>query len=161
MRCWPPLDTSDVANVPLSFARIAHRGVNCLVPIPTLPRLFLLTQAIPLSPARPARAYLALVMGMLCISFTAIFTKWANVPGPVSAAWRMTIAAVVLALPFFQQARRWTPAAWSNLSWGIAGGLSFALNLGLLNTALLLTSAATATLLDNTAPIWVLSLIHI
>jgi drug/metabolite transporter (DMT)-like permease len=35
------------------------------------------------------------------------------------------------------------------------GGVSFALNLALLNSALLLTSAATATLLDNTAPIWV------
>ncbi len=113
------------------------------------------TQAIPFSPARPARAYLALVVGMLCISFTAIFTKWANVPGPVSAAWRMTIAAVVLAVPFIRQARRWTPVARSGVPWGIAGGLSFGLNLGLLNTALLLTSAATATLLDNTAPIWV------
>ncbi|MCX6029597.1 MAG: DMT family transporter [Chloroflexi bacterium] len=113
------------------------------------------TQAIPLSPARPTRAYLALVVGMLCISFTAIFTKWAHVPGPVSAAWRMTIAAVVLAAPFIRQARRWTPAARSGVPWGIAGGLSFGLNLGLLNTALLLTSAATATLLDNTAPIWV------
>ena len=39
--------------------------------------------------------------------------------------------------------------------WGVLGGLSFGLNLGLLNSALLLTSAATATLLDNTAPIWV------
>ncbi len=113
------------------------------------------TQAIPLSPARPARAYLALVVGMLCISFTAIFTKWAHVPGPVSAAWRMTIAAIVLAVPFIRQARRWTPATRTHVPWGIAGGLSFGLNLGLLNTALLLTSAATATLLDNTAPIWV------
>jgi drug/metabolite transporter (DMT)-like permease len=92
---------------------------------------------------------------MLCISFTAIFTKWANVPGPVSAAWRMTIAGIVLAVPFIRQARRWTPAVRAGVPWGIAGGLSFALNLGLLNTALLLTSAATATLLDNTAPIWV------
>jgi len=95
------------------------------------------------------------VSGLLCISFTAIFTKWANVPGPVSAVWRMTIAAVVLALPFIRQVRHWTPAARLNISWGIAGGLAFALNLGLLNTALLLTSAATATLLDNTAPLWV------
>jgi drug/metabolite transporter (DMT)-like permease len=92
---------------------------------------------------------------MLCISFTAIFTKWAAVPGPVSAAWRMTIAATVLAIPFSGQARRWTAATRRAVPWGMLGGLSFALNLGLLNTALLLTSAATATLLDNTAPIWV------
>jgi len=39
--------------------------------------------------------------------------------------------------------------------WGIFGGIWFALNLGLLSSALLRTSAATATLLDNTAPVWV------
>ncbi len=105
--------------------------------------------------ARPARAYLALLVGMLCISFTAIFTKWAAAPGPVAAAWRMVVATTALAIPFARQARRWGPAARQGVPWAVLGGLSFGLNLGLLNTALLLTSAATATLLDNTAPIWV------
>jgi len=101
------------------------------------------------------RAYAALLAGVLCISFTAIFTKWAALPGPVAAAYRMFIAAAVLAIPFARQTKRWTPGARACIPWGILGGLWFALNLGLLNSALLLTSAATATLLDNTAPIWV------
>jgi drug/metabolite transporter (DMT)-like permease len=105
--------------------------------------------------ARPLRAYIALSVGVLCISFTAIFTKWAAVPGPVAAAYRMAIATAVLAIPFIRQSRRWTAGARSGVHWGILGGLWFAMNLGLLNSALLLTSAATATLLDNTAPIWV------
>ena len=42
---------------------------------------------------RPLRAYLALTIGVLCISTTAIFTKWAAMPGPVTAVWRMIIAA--------------------------------------------------------------------
>ncbi len=96
---------------------------------------------------------------MLCISFTAIFTKWAAVPGPVAAAWRMTVAAAVLTLPFLRQVRRQAhgrlPSPRNGALWGVLGGLTFALNLGMLNSALLLTSAATATLLDNTAPIWV------
>lgn len=103
---------------------------------------------------RPATAYLALTAGVLCISFTAILTKWAGVPGPVAAALRMTIAATVLAIPFVWHLRR-TGLPRAGVRWGVAGGLWFALNLGMLSSALLLTSAANATLMDNTAPIWV------
>jgi drug/metabolite transporter (DMT)-like permease len=99
--------------------------------------------------------YVALVTGVLCISFTAIFTKIANVPGPVAAAWRMSVATVVLAIPFVREMRRWTDKERAGVKWGVMGGLWFAVNLGMLNSALLLTSAANATLLDNTAPIWV------
>ena len=104
--------------------------------------------------ARPARAYLALTAGVLCISFTAILTKWAGVPGPVAAALRMTVAALVLTIPLAWHLRR-TGLPRAGVRWGVMGGLWFALNLGLLSSALLLTSAANATLMDNTAPIWV------
>ncbi len=103
----------------------------------------------------PLGAYLALLIGVFCISFTAIFTKWAAMPGPVSAAYRMTIAAVVLAIPLLDRARRQGRLFPPDAAWGALGGLAFALNLSLLNSALLLTSATTATLLDNTAPVWV------
>lgn len=104
---------------------------------------------------RPARAYLALAGGVMCISFSAIFTKWANVPGPVSGFYRMAIAAAVLSLPFLLRQRQGVASNPRRWGWGVAGGLWFSLNLVLLNSALLLTSAANATLLDNTAPIWV------
>ena len=58
------------------------------------------------APERPLRVYMALLGGVLCIGFTAIFTKWAGVPGPVAAAFRMTTSAVVLALPFAWHLRR-------------------------------------------------------
>jgi drug/metabolite transporter (DMT)-like permease len=118
------------------------------------------TASVTPTPAPPASrsrllSYLALAAGVLCISFTAIFTKWADMPGPVAAAWRMLVATLVLAIPFAREARRWTPAERAGVKWGVMGGLWFAINLGMLNSALLLTSAANATLLDNTAPIWV------
>ncbi len=100
-------------------------------------------------------AYLALLIGVFCISFTAIFTKWAAMPGPLSAAYRMTIAALALTMPLLYRARRQGRLFPPGATWGALGGLAFALNLALLNSALLLTSATTATLLDNTAPIWV------
>jgi|YNPNPStandDraft_1061719.scaffolds.fasta_scaffold15477_3 drug/metabolite transporter (DMT)-like permease len=105
--------------------------------------------------ASPAGAYIALLVGVFCISFTAIFTKWAAMPGPVSAAYRMSVAALALTIPLWRQARQRGHLFPPGARWGMLGGLSFALNLALLNSALLLTSAATATLLDNTAPIWV------
>ena len=104
--------------------------------------------------SRSGKAYAALIAGVLCISFTAIFTKIAHVPGPVAAAYRMSIAAAVLTLPFAWHLRR-SGMPRIGVRWGVFGGLWFALNLGLLSSALLRTSAATATLLDNTAPVWV------
>lgn len=103
----------------------------------------------------PAKPYVALLAGVVCISFTAIFTKWAALPGPVAAVFRMTVATCALTLLLMRQIRRHGPRRLTGVRWGMFGGLSFALNLALLNSALLLTSAATATLLDNTAPIWV------
>jgi drug/metabolite transporter (DMT)-like permease len=67
----------------------------------------------------------------------------------------MLVATIVLAVPFMREARRWTAKERAGVKWGVMGGLWFAINLALLNSALLLTSAANATLLDNTAPIWV------
>jgi len=99
-------------------------------------------------------AYLALGAGVLCISFTAIFTKWAGVPGPVASTLRMSVATVVLMIPFVLHIRR-TGLPRAAVPWGVMGGLWFAINLGMLSTALLMTSAANATLMDNTAPIWV------
>ena len=77
-------------------------------------------------------------------------------PGPVAASYRMVTAAFVLAIPFYLN-RRKIPSLTSPNSWALplGAGVIFAINLGLLNSALLLTSAATATLLDNMAPVWV------
>ena len=104
--------------------------------------------------ARPATAYLALAVGVLCISFTAIFTKWASVPGPVAASIRMLVATVVLMIPLALHLRR-TGLPRAGVRFGVMGGLWFGINLGMLSSALLLTSAANATLMDNTAPVWV------
>jgi drug/metabolite transporter (DMT)-like permease len=121
------------------------------------------------------RAYAALALGALCIGFSAIFTKWAGVPGPVSGFYRVVIATGVLAVPFALQTTRRRARSRSGpgldgaqvasstsfsftlpLLWGTAlAGLFFACDLGLWNTALLFTNAANATLLGNTSTLWV------
>ena len=110
------------------------------------------------------KAYLALAVGVICIGFSAIFTKWAGeeVSGSVSAFYRVAIASVVLAVPFALQgvrspqgrasSRRLSPS----IVWLTAlAGIFFALDLALWNTSLDFTSAANATLLGNTSTLWV------
>lgn len=98
-------------------------------------------------------AYAALVCGILCIGCSALFVKIAAVPGTVSAYYRLLFAAppLVVAWLWF---RKPLPARHDLLLMS-AGGALFAADLVFWNSGLLLTSAATATLLANNAPIWV------
>jgi drug/metabolite transporter (DMT)-like permease len=103
---------------------------------------------------RNLRAYLALVAGVICIAWSALFVRWTDMPGPASAFYRMLIPALVL-LPtfFFDRSRK----GMDKRTLGIIsfGGLFFALDLAFYNTSILQTSAANATLLGNNAPIFV------
>jgi len=102
--------------------------------------------------ARLLPAYLALVAGIVCIAWSAIFVRWTDIPGPASAFYRMLIPAVVL-LPTFLFEGGGTRLN-GRMLWIIAlGGLFFALDLALYNTSILKTSAANATLLGNNTPI--------
>lgn len=101
---------------------------------------------------RTLPAYLALIAGIICIAWSAIFVRWTDIPGPASAFYRMLFPALVL-LPthFFDRSR---PAVSARTLGVIAfGGLFFALDLALYNTSILKTSAANATLLGNNTPI--------
>ena len=101
-----------------------------------------------------ARVYGALALGVVCIALSAIFTRQAQVPGTVSALYRVGTAAVVLAPLFLRNVRRgvvvrgrrvWLLAA--------AAGLFFMLDVAVWNTSLFLTNVANATLLANISPI--------
>jgi drug/metabolite transporter (DMT)-like permease len=100
-------------------------------------------------------APLALVAGVFCIGFSAIFVKLAALPGPVSALYRVAIAAVVV-VPVWLATRKpgSLPDSRAFVPM-IAGGLFFALDITLWNTSLRLAPAATATLLANNSPLWV------
>jgi drug/metabolite transporter (DMT)-like permease len=101
---------------------------------------------------RTLPAYLALVAGVVCIAWSALFVRWTDIPGSASAFYRMLIPALVL-LPthFFDHGK--TPVSWRTMGIIAFGGLFFALDLALYNTSLLRTSAANATLLGNNTPI--------
>src|SRR5580700_7913823 len=58
------------------------------------------------STTRLLPAYLALVAGIVCIAWSALFVRWTDIPGPASAFYRMLIPAVVLLPTFFFDRRR-------------------------------------------------------
>jgi drug/metabolite transporter (DMT)-like permease len=116
--------------------------------------------------------YAALAFGIVALGLSAIFVRWANVPGAVSGFYRVGIAAVVMALPALAAHRRKasptlshshtpTPSPHTHtytrthLFYAVLAGLFFVGDLATWNTAVLLTNAANATLFGNTAPLWV------
>ncbi len=99
-------------------------------------------------------AYLALICGILCIGWSAIFVRWTDVPGPASAFYRLLIPALVLA-PTWLLDRKRARVDRRTLLIVCVGGLFFALDLAFYNTSILRTSAANATLLGNNTPIFI------
>lgn len=100
-------------------------------------------------------AYLALGAGILALSFSAMFVRWANAPGPVTAFYRLFFS-IFLLLPFFAPRVKTNPAVRSSsIVFPLLAGIFTACDLGLWTASLTYTTASNATLLGNTAPLWV------
>ena len=100
-------------------------------------------------------AYIALGVGILSLSFSAMFVRWADAPGPVTAFYRIFFS-IFLLFPFF------IPKLKTNLFirsrsviFPLLAGLFTACDLVLWTTSLSYTTASNATLLGNTSPLWV------
>jgi drug/metabolite transporter (DMT)-like permease len=100
-------------------------------------------------------AYVALGVGIFSLSFSAMFVRWANAPGPVTAFYRLFFS-IFLLLPFFLPRLRKNRSvkSWS-IIFPLLAGVFTACDLGLWTASLSYTTAANATLLGNTAPLWV------
>jgi drug/metabolite transporter (DMT)-like permease len=104
----------------------------------------------------PILPYLALFMGIICLSFSAMFGKWANAPGPVIGFYRIGLATIILLPVFLYRKHKYgVNFPMAILIFPILGGIFTALDHATWNSSLRFTSAANATLLGNTAPLWV------
>jgi drug/metabolite transporter (DMT)-like permease len=104
------------------------------------------------------RAYVVLAIGVFAIGWSALFVRWSEVPGWTSAFWRMAIAQLVFvrwALSARARPRRATPPSRAAVRDAVVAGVFFAADLALFNTAVMVSSAANATLLGTNAPIFV------
>ncbi len=100
--------------------------------------------------------YLALGSGILALSLSSLFVRWAaGAPGSVTSFYRMLVASLIF-LPFFlrqPKADRKITVRWWYLP--LLGGLFTSLDHAAWSTAINDTRVATATLLNNLAPLWV------
>jgi len=84
-----------------------------------------------------------------------MFVRWANAPGPVTAFYRLFFS-IFLLLPFFVSRLKTNPSLKSgSIMFPLLAGVFTACDLGLWTASLSYTTAANATLLGNTAPLWV------
>jgi len=115
--------------------------------------------ALPDNEANPtagaARAWLALAFAAVALGLSAIFVKWAAVPGAVNGFYRMSLAAALLAVPALREGARMGALPRRHVRLAVLAGLLFACDLTAWNTGVLVGSATNATLLANTAPVWV------
>jgi drug/metabolite transporter (DMT)-like permease len=104
-----------------------------------------------------SRAYAVLALGVFAIGWSALFVRWSEVPGWTSAFWRMTLAQLVFVPWALASRRRSTGRRPSHAAVrdAIIAGVFFAADLALFNTAVMVSSAANATLLGTNAPIFV------
>ena len=104
---------------------------------------------------KSALAYLALGVGVLALSFSAMFVRWADAPGPITAFYRLFFS-IFLLLPFLvQRVRNSSDIRSRSVLFPILAGIFTACDLALWTSSLDYTTAANATLLGNTAPLWV------
>ena len=96
--------------------------------------------------------YAGLIVGIVCIAWSAIFVRWTSIPGPASAFYRLLIPAIVLLPTWLVRGRR-QKLSLGNYAIIAIGGFFFALDLAFYNTSILQTNAANATLLGNNTPI--------
>ncbi|GAP13869.1 permease of the drug/metabolite transporter (DMT) superfamily [Longilinea arvoryzae] len=104
---------------------------------------------------RKTLAYISMGVGVLALSLSALFVRWSQAPGTVTAFYRMTIAGLVL-LPFFLR----LPASDRkrlNSYWylPLIAGLCTAMDHGMWSTSIGMTRIANATLMNYISPLWV------
>jgi drug/metabolite transporter (DMT)-like permease len=102
---------------------------------------------------RTGKAYSALALGVVAIAWSAIFVRWTQVPGIVSAFYRMFIAAVVMWPVVLLSKLRLAAISRNTYLLAVLGGVFFAGDVGLFNTAVMHTSAGSATFLANNSPL--------
>ncbi len=104
----------------------------------------------------PFTPYFALISGVLAVSTGAIFARLADAPALVIAAYRLGIAALILAPIAFLKARgELSRLSAGDLKLAILSGFFLALHFGTWISSLDYTSVANSVVLVNTNPLWV------
>jgi drug/metabolite transporter (DMT)-like permease len=104
---------------------------------------------------RTPLAYFALICGILALSLSALFVRWAQAPGIVTACFRMLIASIFLFPFFLKQSKQVKKSLFRWWYLPLLGGLFTAFDHGFWSTSIEFTQVSNATLFNNLAPLWV------
>ena len=112
--------------------------------------------SIPQSSIKSPLPYIVLGLGILSLSMSAMFVRWANAPGPITSFYRLFIAALIMA-PFFAilWGKKDHTIKMEHIIFPVIGGVASGFDLALWSTSLSYTTASNASLIGNTAPLWV------
>ena len=100
------------------------------------------------------RLYLLLPVGIIAISTASIFIKLCDAPALVIAAYRLTLASILLA-PFACHKKIWQKWNGSELRWLSLSGIFLALHFAFWIASLKFTSVASSVVLVSTNPLFV------
>jgi len=95
---------------------------------------------------------LALLGGIVAISWASIFIRWCSAPALAVAAWRLTLAALLWNL---LRPRAWTRLRRAELPWATAAAALLAFHFGSWIISLGLTSVTSSVVLVTTSPLFV------
>jgi len=102
-----------------------------------------------------ARQYWLLAIGVIAVSFAALFIKLAEAPALVIAAYRLCLASLVLIPIGWRQTRReLSGLVWREILLIVFAGVCLAVHFGLWITSLKYTSVATSVVLVTASPIF-------
>ncbi len=99
--------------------------------------------------------YAALAAGITALSLSAMFVRWADAPGAITGFYRLSFATVLMTPIFIRQQQRHERIDRKFLLFPLLGGVFTACDFAFWNTSVHYTTAANATLLGNTSPLWV------
>jgi drug/metabolite transporter (DMT)-like permease len=111
--------------------------------------------------------FAALAVGVIAISWSAIFVRWTQMPGIASAFYRLLIASAVIWIILLTRKSSRGLISRNMFLLAILGGMFFAADVGSYNVAVLHTTAGGATFLGNNAPIivglvtWLLTIVYV
>lgn len=106
-------------------------------------------------PTNKTLPYAALALGIAALSLSAMFVRWADAPGAITGFYRLLFATIIMLPVFLHQQYKRAAIDKKLLLFPIIGGVFTAFDFALWNTSVHYTTAANATLLGNTSPLWV------